>query len=95
MASAPSIPSGPSSSSPPKSMPNWSAYAIPVITAPSAAAIDDTRMSRFLMWANSCASTPRTWSIGMCWSSPTVTASAACRWLRPVAKAFGCSDGMM
>ena len=28
-------------------------------------------------------------------SSPTVTASAACFGLRPVAKAFGCSDGMM
>ena len=63
--------------------------------APSAAAIDETRMSRFLMWANSWASTPRTWFSGMWRSRPTVTATAACFGLRPVAKAFGCSDGTM
>ena len=34
------------------------------------AAIDETRMSRFLMCANSWASTPRTWSRGMYCSSP-------------------------
>ena len=59
---APSAPSGLSSSSPPniavkkKMLPT--AETAPAIIA----AIDDTRMSRFLMCANSCAITARTWS---------------------------------
>ena len=52
-------------------------------------------MSRFLMCPNSCASTLLTWSGGRCCSNPSVTATAACCGLRPVANAFGCSDGMV
>ena len=68
-------------------------FAIAAIAAPIIAAIVSTRMSRFAMCANSCASTPRTWSRGRCRSRPSVTATAECFGLRPVANAFGCSDG--
>ena len=33
-------------------------------------------------------------SLGIVWSRPSVTATAACSGLRPVAKAFGWSDGI-
>ena len=69
-------------------------FAIAAIAAPIIAAIVETSMSRFLMWANSCASTPFTCSGGRCCRRPAVTATAACSGLRPVANAFGCSDGI-
>src|SRR6185436_6774267 len=62
------------------------------MAAPIIAAIVVTSTSRFLMWASSWASTPRTCSRGMMASSPSVTATAEWRGLRPVAKAFGCLD---
>src|SRR3954471_7137548 len=69
--------------------------ALAAIAPATNAAIDETRMSRFLMCPNSCASTLLTWSGGRCCSNPSVTATAACCVLRPVANAFGCSDGMV
>ena len=64
--SAPTIPSGPESSSspPPNSIENWRMLAIAAIAAPIIAAIVITRMSRLAMWAISCASTPLTCSRG-------------------------------
>ena len=61
VASAPSMPSGLSRLSlpPPKIIPNCRMLAIAEIAAAIIAAIELTRMSRFLMWANSCASTAR------------------------------------
>ena len=69
-------------------------FAIAAIAAPIMAAIVVTRMSRFATCAISCASTPLTCSRGRYRSSPSVTATAAFFGLRPVAKAFGCSDGI-
>ena len=66
-----------------------------VIPIPMAAATDPMRMSRLRMWASSWASTPRTCSQFIAWSSPSVTATAALLGLRPVAKAFGCWLGVM
>ncbi len=60
VASAAMLPSGLSRSSPPpKIIPNCRMLAIDEIAAAIIAAIELTRMSRFLMCANSCASTPR------------------------------------
>ena len=53
------------------------------------------RMSRFLMCAISWASTPSSSRAGSARWMPAVTAMAACLGLRPVAKAFGCSAGVM
>ena len=91
--SEPIAPSGLSSSSPKMPM-KKKMFPIAEIAPAIIAAIDETRMSRFLMCANSCARTPRTWSRGRYWSRPCVTATAACSGLRPVANAFGCSDGI-
>ena len=60
-----------------------------------AAATVVVRMSRFLMWASSWAITPRSsLSLSSC-VMPRVTATAECFGLRPVAKAFGWSWGIM
>ena len=91
-ASAPTKPSGLSSSSPPNSIENWRMLAMAAITAPIIAAIVCTSTSRFEMCAISCASTPRTCSGGRWCSRPSVTAIAEFFGLRPVAKALGCSD---
>ena len=62
IASAPIMPSGLSSSSPPpKRNENVSSWAMPEIAPAIIAATDCTRMSRFLMWANSWARTPSSW----------------------------------
>ena len=45
-------------------------------------------MSRFFTWASSWASTPSSSGPSRCARSPSVTATTACRGLRPVAKAF-------
>jgi len=82
-----------SSSSPPKMNANWRMLAIIVIVAATMAAIDVTRMSWFFTCASSWASTPRIWSSGMERVRPSVTATAACFALRPVANAFGWSEG--
>ena len=67
-----------------------------VMIAPSAAAIDETRMSRFLMWANSWASTPRTWFSGhVAQEADRDGDRRVLLAARPVAKAFGWSDGTM
>ena len=92
--SPPIAPSGLSSSSP-KMLMKKKMFPIAEIAPAIIAAIEDTRMSRFLMCENSWARTPRTWSRGMSCSSPWVTATAACSGFRPVAKAFGWSDGIM
>ena len=65
-----------------------------MIIAPIAEATDWVRMSRFLMWASSCAITPRSSSSESSFVIPAVTATAACLGLRPVANAFGCSLGI-
>ena len=52
------------------------------------------RMSRFFTWASSCASTPSSWRRSRMRRMPSVTATAACSGLRPVAKALGVSEGM-
>jgi hypothetical protein len=59
------------------------------------AATDITRMSRFPTWETSCASTPRSSSSDSVRRMPSVTATTACRGLRPVAKAFGVWVGMI
>ena len=52
-------------------------------------------MSRLRMWASSWAITPRSSSSESSWVIPRVTATAECFGLRPVAKAFGWSCGIM
>jgi hypothetical protein len=55
---SPIQPSGPaSSSSSPKSSENWGRFAIAAIAPATIAAIEETRMSRCLIWPNSCART--------------------------------------
>ena len=55
----------------------------------------DTRMSSFLMWLNSWASTASSSMRFIFSSRPVVTATAACLGLRPVANAFGATSSMM
>ena len=90
----PMNPSGLSSSSPPKSHWNWRKFAIAEIAAPIIAAIVVTSTSRLRMCESSWAITPRTCSRGMSATRPSVTATAECCGLRPVANALGCCDGM-
>ena len=58
-------------------------------------AIVMTATSRLATWESSCARTPSTSWGSSRRQSPSVTATAACFGLRPVAKAFGMSVGMM
>ena len=69
-------------------------FAIAAMAAPIIAAMVITRMSRLAICAISCASTPRTCSRGRWRSRPSVTATTAFFGPRPVAKAFGWSDGI-
>ena len=66
-----------------------------MIAEPIAEAIDVVRMSRFRTWPSSCEMTPRSSSSESSLVIPEVTATAACLGLRPVAKAFGWSLGIM
>ena len=52
------------------------------------------RMSRFWTWDSSWASTPSSCRRSRIRRMPSVTATAACSGLRPVAKALGASVGM-
>ena len=65
---------------------------MPVATA---AATEPMRMSRLRTCMSSWASTPRISSQVQAASRPSVTATAACSGLRPVAKALGCCSGEM
>ncbi len=94
VAMVPMSPSG-FSSSPPKSSENWRKLAIAEIAPATIAAMLAMRMSRLAMCAISCASTPSSSRGPSARWMPAVTAIAACLGLRPVAKAFGCSAGVM
>ena len=59
-----------------------------------AAATDVRRMSRLRTWLISWASTPRNSSHVITCSMPSVTATAACSGLRPVANVLGCCSGL-
>ena len=61
----------------------------------SVAAMVMVSVSRFLTWESSWASTPLSSSSLMMRRIPSVTATAACEGLRPVAKALGESSGIM
>jgi hypothetical protein len=65
-----------------------------VSAAATVAAIELMRMSRFLMWASSCAMTPSSSSWFISSSKPAVTATDELLGLRPVAKAFGACSGI-
>jgi hypothetical protein len=66
-----------------------------IITAPaSVAAIVEMSTSRFRTWDSSWARTPSSSSSSMILRIPSVTATAACFGLRPVAKAFGVGEGI-
>ena len=73
---------------PPKKKPNCASIEIAPATV---AATVIVRMSRFLMWASSCAITPSSSSRSRSCRMPVVAATAAFSGLRPVAKAFGWS----
>ncbi len=82
---------GRSPSRPPKKKPNWARVEI----APAKVALMVMiSVSRFLMWAISCAMTPAISSGLRIRSRPVVAATAAFCGLRPVAKAFGCGLSM-
>ena len=66
-----------------------------MIIAPIAEATDWIRMSRLRTWASSWEITPRSSSSESSLVIPLVTATAECFGLRPVAKAFGWSLGIM
>ena len=66
-----------------------------MIAAPIAEATDWIRMSRLRTWVSSWARTPRSSSSESSLVIPRVTATAECFGLRPVAKAFGWSWGIM
>ena len=97
MTSIPSMPP-PSSSSlrwnPPKMAAHCAMLAIIMMTPARVAAIELIRMSRFWTWASSWASTPVSSRSDMMRRMPSVTATAACCGLRPVANAFAPSSGM-
>jgi hypothetical protein len=65
-----------------------------VMTPAMTAATVATRVSRFLMWASSCAMTPRTSRSSRMCIRPAVTATAAFAGLRPVANALGCGSSI-
>ena len=77
---------------PPKKKPNCASIEIAPATV---AATVIVRVSRFLIWASSCAITPSSSSRSSACMMPVVTATAAFSGLRPVAKAFGWSCRMM
>ena len=74
---------------PPNRNPNW---AMDEIAPATVAATVIVSVSRFLMWASSCAITPASSSRLRNRTKPVVTATAECSGLRPVAKAFGCAS---
>ena len=61
-----------------------------VIDMAMPAAIEPIRMSRFVTWDSSWASTPLSSRSSMICRMPLVTDTAAWCGFRPVAKAFGC-----
>ena len=66
-----------------------------IASAPAiVAAIEEMRMSRWSTWVISCARTPFSSSRSMVRSNPSVTATAACWGLRPVANALGWASGI-
>ena len=66
-----------------------------VMAAPSVAAIELIRMSRCSTCPSSCAITPSSSRSSITCNSPSVTATAACDGLRPVANALGEGSGVM
>ena len=78
----------------PRIAPHWIAWPSAAMSPATAAAMVAMRMSRFCTWESSCASTPSSWRRSRSCRMPSVTATAACDGFRPVAKAFGVSDGM-
>ena len=66
-----------------------------VMAPASVAAIVEISTSRLVTCDSSCASTPSSSSSSRTRMMPSVTATAACCGLRPVAKALGVSVGMM
>ena len=92
MSTVPSTISGlpPSRLCPPK---NIMPYASIAISPPTVAAMVLMSVSRFFTWASSCAITPSSSSRVSNCNAPSVTATAALRGLRPVAKALGACCG--
>ncbi|MDT4867648.1 hypothetical protein FQZ97_1025700 [compost metagenome] len=71
---------------PPKNRPNWASAEM----APArVAVIVMVRVSRFLIWVSSWATTPATSRVSSWRSRPVDTATAALFGSRPVAKALG------
>jgi hypothetical protein len=83
-----------SSSRPPNMSPHWAAWASMLMAPAMVAATVEIRTSRLRTWESSWASTPSSSASFMIRRMPSVTATAACCGLRPVAKAFGWGDGM-
>ena len=79
---------------PPNSMPNCRYWASMEMAPPMVAATVMVSVSRFLMWASSCATTPAISSRDSRSSRPVEPATAEFSGLRPVAKAFGCAFWM-
>jgi hypothetical protein len=69
--------------------PKKAKFASIVIAPASVAVIVMISVSRFLIWASSCAITPATSSRVRAAEGPVVAATAAFSGLRPVAKALG------
>ena len=91
--SAPRKPPPSSSSELPSGMNHASCASIVIIPA-SAPATDEMRMSRLYTWDSSWPMTARSSrGVSIC-TMPSVTATAACRGLRPVANALGCGVGL-
>ena len=65
------------------------------MTPARVAAMVMIKVSRFCTCDSSCAKTPSSSSSSSMRMMPSVTATAACSGLRPVAKALGVSPGMM
>ena len=83
-----------SPSRPPAKMAPHRATVASMPTAPAmVAAMVPVSMWRCWMWANSWAMTPSSSRGGRARRIPAVTQTTAFLGLRPVAKAFGCSDG--
>ena len=74
---------------PPKIIAKRAIDAMKVMPIATAAATDEIRMSRCHTWDISWARTPWICDQSIEWSRPSVTHTAACEGLRPVANALG------
>ena len=84
-----------SSRPPPNRAAKYAICAMAEIAVAMAAATEPMRMSRLRTCMSSCAITPSISSAGIDFNKPCVAHTTAVRGPRPVAKAFGCSDGEM